>query len=63
MLKKGYLASTNLYACTAHTDEIINKYLESLESVFELIKNCENGKDVFSLLNGPICHSGFKRLN
>ena len=24
---------------------------------------CEDGLDVISLLQGPICHSGFKRLN
>ena len=28
-----------------------------------LIKECEEGRDVMSLLKGPVCHSGFKRLN
>ena len=63
MLKKGYLASTSFYASTEHTDEILNKYFEELNEVFGLIHECENGKDVFSLLEGPVCHSGFKRLN
>ena len=28
-----------------------------------LINECEQGRDINSLLKGPICHSGFKRLN
>ena len=35
----------------------------SFEKVIKLIQKCENGKDVYSLLEGPVCHSGFKRLN
>ena len=27
MLKKGYLASNVVYACTAHSDEIIDGYI------------------------------------
>jgi glutamate-1-semialdehyde 2,1-aminomutase len=34
-----------------------------LDSVFGLIKECEDGKDVHSLLVGPVCHGDFKRLN
>ena len=63
MLSKGYLAGTSLYVCTEHTDEIVDDFFEALEPVFALIKECEEGRDVMSLLNGPICHSGFKRLN
>ena len=37
-------------------------YVE-LESIFKLIKDCEDGLDVKSLLKGPVCHDGFKRLN
>jgi len=63
MLDKGYLASTNFYACTAHTPAIVTEFLNELDPIFALIKECEEGRDVLSLLNGPICHSGFKRLN
>ena len=28
-----------------------------------LVKQCEEGLDVNTLLSGPICHAGFKRLN
>ena len=63
MLNEGYLASNSIYVCTAHTDEIINSYFEKLEAVFSLIKECEDGRPIDKLLNGPVCHSNFKRLN
>ncbi len=63
MLAKGYLASTNLYVCTEHSHEIVNNYFDALEPIFSLMQECENGRDVYSLLKGPVCHSSFKRLN
>ena len=63
MLTKGYLAATSVYVCTAHTAEILESYFEALESVFALIGQCEDGRNVNELLGGPICHGGFKRLN
>ena len=64
MLKKGYLASTVLYSCTAHTKPVINSYLEELDTVFQKIEKCERGTlNIDDLLEGPVCHGGFKRLN
>jgi glutamate-1-semialdehyde 2,1-aminomutase len=63
MLGKGYLAGTSVYVCTEHTPGIVERYFEALDPVFSLIKECENGRDVQALLKGPVCHSGFKRLN
>ncbi|MDA7476472.1 aminotransferase class III-fold pyridoxal phosphate-dependent enzyme [Candidatus Pelagibacter ubique] len=63
MLKKGFLASNSVYVCTQHTKEIVERYFYELETVFSLISECENGRDVNKLLEGPICHSGFERLN
>jgi len=63
MLKKGYLAATAVYSSTAHSSEIMNGYLEALKPIFAKIKECEEGKNVMELLEGPIAHSGFKRLN
>ncbi len=63
MLAKGYLAGTSVYVCTAHTPEIVSRFFTELESVFALIRECEDGRDVMSLLKGPVCHSGFMRLN
>jgi len=47
----------------AHTPEVIDGYFDALDPVFSIIKECEEGRDVMSLLKGPVCHSGFKRLN
>ncbi|OGQ99680.1 MAG: glutamate-1-semialdehyde aminotransferase [Deltaproteobacteria bacterium RIFOXYD12_FULL_55_16] len=63
MLAKGYLAGTSVYVCTEHTPEVVANFFEALEPVFALIKECEDGRDVMSLLKGPVCHGGFKRLN
>lgn len=63
MLTKGYLAGNSVYTCIEHTPEIIAQYLFDLDPIFALISECEAGRDIKSLLKGPICHSGFKRLN
>ena len=63
MLKKGYLAANSIYVCTEHTQEIIDGYFEALDPLFKIIKDCENGLDIKTMLDGPISHSGFKRLN
>ena len=63
MLTKGYLAATGVYVCTEHTQELVDNYLDALDPIFALIKECEEGRDVYSLLKGPVCHGGFKRLN
>jgi glutamate-1-semialdehyde 2,1-aminomutase len=63
MLKKGYLASNSIYLCTEHTQDILNDYFSELEQIFLKIKECEDGRDVTTLLEGPVCHSGFNRLN
>ncbi|MDG2297236.1 MAG: aminotransferase class III-fold pyridoxal phosphate-dependent enzyme [Gammaproteobacteria bacterium] len=63
MLKKGYLATNIVYTCTEHTQEVIDGYFSALTPIFATIKECEEDKDVDSLLEGPLCHDGFKRLN
>ena len=63
MLEKGFLAGTSVYSSLAHTDVHHERYFEALDPIFGIIKECEDGRDVGELLKGPICHSGFKRLN
>jgi len=63
MLKQGYLAANSVYVCTEHKQKVVSGYFEALNPIFATIKECEDGLDVNSLLEGPICHSGFKRLN
>jgi len=64
MLKKGILASTQFYACTQHTTKNLDTYFDLLNDIYKKIRKCESEfLDINSLLDGPICHSGFKRLN
>lgn len=63
MLKKGFLAGTAVYACTEHTQKIVDQYFEAIDPIFALIKECESGRSIDSLLESPVCHAGFKRLN
>ena len=64
MLKKGFLASTNFYASIAHRDEHFDAYFIALDNVYKVIAACEIGhKNIDDLLEGPVCHAGFKRLN
>ena len=63
MLKKGFLANTSFYACMAHTEDIIEDYFYALEPIFREINECESGKNIKDLLEGPVCHDGFGRLN
>jgi glutamate-1-semialdehyde 2,1-aminomutase len=63
MLEKGFLAGNSVYVCTAHSPEIISNFFEQLDPIFGLIKDCEEGRDIMSLLKGPVCDSGFKRFN
>jgi glutamate-1-semialdehyde 2,1-aminomutase len=63
MLAKGYLAGNSVYVCTEHTPDVIERFFAELDTVFALVKECEEGRDVMSLLKGPVCHGGFKRLN
>jgi glutamate-1-semialdehyde 2,1-aminomutase len=62
MLARGYLAGTGIYVCTEHSPQIVADYFAALEPVFALIRECEDGRDVSSLLKGPVCHAGFRRL-
>jgi glutamate-1-semialdehyde 2,1-aminomutase len=64
MLKMGYLAGQSVYVCVEHTDEVISAYLEKLEPILSTIGYYEKEqKDISQLLEGPVCHGGFKRLN
>jgi glutamate-1-semialdehyde 2,1-aminomutase len=63
MLKKGILATTDMYICIDHTPPIVDRYFDALEPLFALIGECESGRDVDSLLEGPVCHERFARLN
>ena len=64
MLKKGILANTNFYACVEHTQEEVDEYLSILNDLFRTVSKCELGEiNIKDLLDGPVCETGFGRLN
>ena len=60
MLKKGFLAGSQVATSYAYNDRIIDKYLKSVNEVFKKINTSLKNKKF--LLNGKIKHSTFKRL-
>ena len=63
LLKKGTLASNAVYVCTVHNNDILDRYFDTLDPVFGLIGECEDGRDVNDLLEGPVSYNGFERIN
>jgi glutamate-1-semialdehyde 2,1-aminomutase len=64
MLKKGYLASSSVYSSIAHTDNLIESYLEALGYVLDILSRYQDDPVATrSLLEGPVSHAGFQRLN
>ena len=64
LLKQGILAGTGLYASLAHTQANLDRYFESLDPIMGQISDYRNREiSVETLLEGPVCHTGFKRLN
>ena len=61
MLDRGFLVSNLIYVSYAHTQDIIEKYLENALEVFQLIANNKNNLE--KLLKSEISHGGFQRLN
>ena len=62
MLKKGFLASKVVSVSYSHSEQHVEKYLECVDDVFQLIRNAIENRDVLDLLEGPVAHEGFKRL-
>jgi glutamate-1-semialdehyde aminotransferase len=62
MLNRGFLASKAFYATYAHKDRHVNAYAKAVRSVFKVISGAIKNGTVEKLLNGPVSHTGFKRL-
>lgn len=63
MLKRGYLASANFYPSVAHTPESLKDYESAVGEVVELLMSNNSKAALLDLLDGPVAHDGFKRLN
>ena len=63
MLDANILASDKIYVCTSHNKKNINRYLDKLNDIFSKIKKIEESNSIDRFLKGPVCSSGFSRLN
>ena len=64
LLKKKILGANTTYVSINHDNKIIKKYETALDGIFYKIRKIESSKsNIIDYLDGPICHSGFKRLN
>ncbi len=63
MLKSKILASNVIYICVKHDLKKFNLYFDCLDTIFQKIAKCENGYKIDKLLEGPVCHTTFQRLN
>lgn len=62
MLKRGFLATNAFYASFSHTDQVVDNYLSMADESFSVIKRGLESKNIFELLEGEVCQSGFQRL-
>lgn len=63
MFDRGYLANWSLYATTAHTNDLLERYLEACGGAMKEIAPFVKDNSVERYLKGPVAHSGFQRLN
>ncbi len=63
MLKRGFLASNTIFLTIYHNKKVINNYIKNLDPIFAKIKEFETNKKNYKFLEGPVCHTTFKRLN
>ena len=64
MLKKGFLASNRFYACIAHDNQVLDSYFNVFDETLNSISKINDNKnEIINRLDGPVRHSGFKRLN
>ena len=63
MLKLGYLAAGGFYSSTAHGVDDLEGYRKAFRAVMSKIAEDIDEARIVSLLEGPVAHSGFARLN
>ena len=64
LLKKNILGSNVFYPSVKHSNNILNRYFQSMNEIFKIIKLCETKKlNINEVLKTPTAISGFQRLN
>lgn len=62
MLKRGYLTAASVYISSAHTDAIVDEYLDQVDEVFGIISEAIRSNSVSERLETRIRSDSFSRL-
>lgn len=62
MLDRGYLSSTRFWVLHAHKRHHIDKYIESVGEVFQILARLIENEEIEQHLKGPVRHAAFHRL-
>lgn len=62
MLGRGFLASKAFYVTYGHKDDHLVRYREAADASFAALRTALNEGNVAARLNGPLQHTGFRRL-
>lgn len=62
MLKRGFLTFSTVYVSYAHKQHHIKAYMKQVDEVFGIVKKAIGQNTVSELLEGPVAHTGFRRL-
>ncbi len=62
MLARGFLATTAYYASFAHKEQDLAAYADAVNESFAIMGRGQREGNAETLLAGPVCHSGFRRL-
>jgi len=62
MRRRGFLAIPIVYVSLSHTANYVKKYLKTIDEVFGLMSLAIKNNNTKELLEGPVCHEGFRRL-
>jgi len=62
MLTRGFLASNAFYSMYAHTEAQVDLYSQAVNEVFDQISRLIRDDSIEHALEGPVAHSGFRRL-
>ncbi len=63
MLKRNILASSGIYVSFAFKQEHIDVFLKAIDQVFPILNKAIAENKVEQLIEGPVAHSSFQRLN
>ncbi len=64
MLNNKILAGPSIFVCIDHKDNVMQKYYENLNKIFNTFgKYINSNQNIEKLLTSDVCQSGFARLN